>query len=514
MLTHGEKLAKGRPVSFSPTSASLKLILAASAALTVWVGWRSLGWPLIHDAPLMHYIAWLISQGAVPYRDIFDMNLPGVYLIHLVVLKLAGPGDLAWRLFDLAWLVITCGLLFVYCRPAGDGWTAATAALVFALYHLSGGAWHAGQRDFLLCPFLLIGALEVVRSLEHGGAFRPLAAAGLALGTGMMLKPQAGVYWIACALVASWGAARQGHAAAPRASAVVATGLVAPALVLGWLALRGGFAPFLAILAGYVVPLYSHVGRAPIWEALGWYPYARHLCALWAILLVLALPGTLPEGGGARKALALLGVGYGWFHFQLQGKGWEYHLYPLALFLAALIPFAVSSPFLAGSGRSLVVWRRRAALVVLAALVVTLGAKGADAMHIDWIPLKARRVAAITRDLRILVPPGGTVQVMDTTEGGIHALFNLGLREPTRFIYDFHFFHDETDPRIRALRAEFVAGLEAKRPAAIVVLRDSFNRPGYDRLRDMPELMALLDRAYTLAVTGDDYRIYAKRADS
>jgi hypothetical protein len=492
----------------------LKLVLAGSAALAVWLGWRSLGWPLIHDAPLMHYIAWLISEGAVPYRDAFDMNPPGVYLIHLAVLQLAGSGDLAWRLFDLAWLGLTCGLLFAYCRPAGDRWTAATAALVFALYHLSGGAWHVGQRDFLLCPFLLIGALGVVRSLPPGSAFGPLFAAGLALGAGMTIKPQAGVYWIGCAFVAAWGAARRGRAAVPRASAVLAAGLVVPAIVLGWLASRGGLAPFLAILTGYVVPLYTHAGRVRVWDALGWYPYGLRLCSLWAILLVLALPGTAPEGGGARKALTLLGVAYGWFHFQLQGKGWEYHLYPLALFLSALVPFAVSAVSPAGSARSLAMLRRRAAVAVLAALVVTLGAKGVDAMHIEWIPLKARRVAAITRELRPLVPPGGTVQVMDTTEGGIHALFNLRLREPTRFIYDFHFFHDQTDPRIRALQAEFVAGLEARPPAAIVVLRDTWHRPGYDRLREVPGLMPLLDRAYALAVTGDDYRIYAKRADS
>jgi hypothetical protein len=51
---------------------SLKLILAVSAGLGVWLGWRSLGWPLVHDAPLMHYVAWLMAQGAVPYRDVFD----------------------------------------------------------------------------------------------------------------------------------------------------------------------------------------------------------------------------------------------------------------------------------------------------------------------------------------------------------------------------------------------------------------------------------------------------------
>ncbi len=147
----------------------MKLILAGSAGLCVWLGWRSLGWPLIHDAPIMHYVAWLMAQGAVPYRDVFDMNMPGVYLIHWAVLSIVGPGDLAWRLVDLVWLAAVCGLLFVYGIRTGDRAAAAAGAVLFALYHLSGGAWRVGQRDFLLCLFLLAGALGVARSLERGG---------------------------------------------------------------------------------------------------------------------------------------------------------------------------------------------------------------------------------------------------------------------------------------------------------------------------------------------------------
>ncbi|HLF50057.1 MAG TPA: hypothetical protein VJA45_11835, partial [Methylomirabilota bacterium] len=107
-----------------------------------------------------------------------------------------------------------------------------------------------------------------------------------------------------------------------------------------------------------------------------------------------------------------------------------------------------------------------------------------------------------------------TVQVMDVTEGGIHALLRLGVRQPTRFLYDFHFFHDAGDMRIRALRAELAAGIEAVRPAAIVVFKDVWLAPGYERLADLPALSALLERAYALAVEGDGYRIYATRTDS
>jgi len=160
------------------------------------------------------------------------------------------------------------------------------------------------------------------------------------------------------------------------------------------------------------------------------------------------------------------------------------------------------------------VLRRAAALVLFAATAMVLGAKGVDALEEPWIADKARRVAALTRDLASRVPPGAMAQVIDVTEGGVHALWSLRLREPTRFIYDFHFFHDTGDPRIVALREEFVAGLAAQPPAAIVVLRDTWNRLGYERLADWPDVARLLARSYTLAVEGDDYRIYVKRADS
>lgn len=496
----------------------MKLILVASAAVTGFLVWRSLGWPLIHDAPLMHYVAWLITQGAVPYRDAFDMNLPGVYLLHLAVLVAGGPGDWAWRLFDLGWLAATCAVIFAYCRPMSGDWAAASGAALFALYHLSGGAWRAGQRDFLLCLFLLAGVYGVARAIEAGGA-RPLAAAGLALGAAMTIKPYAGLLWVGCILVAALTARRRERSAARAAAAIAGAGLVVPALVFGWLAWRGGLGPFVDILTGYVLPLYSRIGRSSVWTALGWYEYGWPLWLLFAAVGAAALLSPAREGFAARKWLAALGALYGGLHFWLQSKGWEYQLYPLALFLCALAPTVAVR---ASTGR----WagprfapRRAVPLMLWAALVVVLGVKGAHALEPPWIAEKARRVAAVTADLReVLSAPGAgaapTVQVMDVTEGGIHALLRLGLREPTRFLYDFHFFHDERDPRVQALRAEFVGALEAGPPAAIVVFRDTWNRPGYDRIEEFPALRRLLEGAYRMAVEGDGYRVYAKRSRS
>ena len=137
-----------------------------------------------------------------------------------------------------------------------------------------------------------------------------------------------------------------------------------------------------------------------------------------------------------------------------------------------------------------------------------------EAADASWIAVKEARVSSLVRDLTGLVGPGASVQVMDVTEGGIHALLRLHVRQPTRFLYDFHFFHDERDPRIQALRAEFAGDLERGHPAAVVVFRDTWRRQGYERLKEFPAVYLLLEREYRLAVEGDGYRIYAKRAGS
>jgi hypothetical protein len=483
-----------------------------AAALLV----RSLSWPLVHDAPLMHYIAWLVGQGAVPYRDVLDMNMPGVYLVHRAVLAVGGAGDAAWRAFDLLCLAAAGGLLYALVRPLGDRWTAASAGMLFALYHLAGGAWRAGQRDFIACALLLAGAWGVARFRDAGQGWT-LLAAGLALGAATMLKPHAALYALACAAVTAvvaGRAARAGAAGGGGAWAVaaplgaLAAGVAIPvAAVLGWLAARGGLAAFADVLGGYVLPLYSQVARVPAWTVMTSPPLGWAALTFAATALTLGLVAAAPGPLGARHALLALGAVYGAVHFVAQGKGWAYHLYPAGCFLCGLVGAA-----LGGWRGAPARWGRVATAALFAAMVVLLGLEGARPADAAWIPRKIERVRAVERELAALAPPPARVQVLDVTEGGIHALLRLGLRQPTRFIYDFHFYHHESDPRIQALRAELVRGLAEGRPAAVVVFRDEWMRTGYDRLRRFPELAALLARDYELRLDDErGFRIHAQR---
>jgi hypothetical protein len=490
--------------SSRPISVGSALVVAGFGALAALLAWRSLAWPLIHDVALMHYAAWRIGEGAVPYRDLFDMNQPGTYLIHLAVLRTLGGGDLAWRIVDLAWLAATAGAIAALAAPWG-ALASAAGAVLFASYQLAGGAWQAGQRDFLVCLFLLLGALGVARWLE-GGRLVTLVWSGAALGAGITVKPHVAVFVGALAAVIAIAALRPcGVPTAAGVTAVfVASAASAPIAVLAWLAASGGLSAWYEIVTGYLLPLYSRLGRTAPWTVYRWHAWIPIALGVTVSLL----SAVMRRHAHWRHLVAVLGVGYGVVHYVAQGKGWEYHLYPLAAFAAVLV--AAELPAALAMRRRLVAGALAAALV---ASLVLLGAKGLEAAPAEYWWARHATVRAVEADLRGRLRPGDTVQVLDTTEGGVHALFRLGILQPTRFLYDFHFFHDERSAVVQALRAELVRGLDTRPPRLIVLFERGWPVGEYDRVERFPALAERLQQRYQPPVNGAGYRIYVTRDD-
>jgi hypothetical protein len=474
------------------------LIVLALGALAAALAWGSRGWPLIHDAPLMHYIAWRIGEGATPYRDLFDMNFPGVYLLHMGVLALFGPGDAGWRAFDLVWLtgtfVAAAALAAPWGRLASSG-----AAVFFAVYHLAGGAWHAGQRDFLLCPFLLLAALGVARWAEKEGDRASLAWGGLALGAGITVKPHASVLAVALIVLVAVVGRRAGRSLVRSVTILVATQALAPLAVTAWLAATGALGAWREIVFEYLLPLYSRVGGPERWTFHRWH--------VWVPLLAgatLSIGATLARRRfTARHAVVALGLGYGAAHYVGQGKGWEYHLYPLAAFVAVAL-FMEMGPLLEAGSRA--AWPLLACVVVAGGI---LGLKGAEASDAAWIAMKERRVSALVADLDDRLEPRDVVQVLDTTEAGVHALLRLHAVQPTRFLYDFHFYHDRQSTMVTRLREELLAGLDARPPKFMVLFERGWPGGGYERVEDFPGLRRRLS-TYRVDRRGDGYTVYAR----
>jgi hypothetical protein len=483
--------------------AAAAVFLVALAALQLL--WASRGWRLVHDAPIMHYVAWQILEGAAPYRDLFDMNFPGVYAVHLLVLATLGPGDLAFRLFDLVLLTVTGAGLWAAVRSAGP-WGGPAAAALFGLYHVAGGPWLAGQRELLLCALLAWSAAGAIAWPGASSRARPtrLAGAALALGTAVWVKPHAAllvpflVWWV-------WSRSR--GPVRGRALATVGAGLALPGVAfVTWLGWAGGLAAFTDITLGYLIPLYSRLGRSDLLREIAERDYGP--LALLGLLAWAGLGAAVLALTRRRGTLAVLatGLGYGAAHFWLQGRGWEYHFYPLALFAVA-----VGGAGLGASVASRRGWLAAALVIALAVTAAALWTKGRRNLDPAWIEAKLGRVGRVSAALQPLVDAGGTVQVLDTTDGGIHALLRLKARQPSRFLYDFHFHHDASHPYVRRLRAELIDALRARPPAAVVVFAQGWPTGGYERVAGFPELQDWLSAGYRLSEEGDGYRLYVGR---
>ena len=483
-------------LSPSPRSLISYAIVGAFVVSAAVLAWRSRTWPLFHDAPVLHYIAWRIGAGDVPYRDLFEINAPGAYLIHLAAWRLGGLSDLTWRLYDLGWLALAAAAAFVFARAWGV--VAATgAAAFFALYHLAGSPWEAGQRDFFLCPFLLAGAAGVVRWAERSDRCA-LALAGLSLGAATTIKPHVALLILMFGAVIVVRAKRQ--ALTPLALYAGAAA-VAPLAIVGWLAAAGALTAWRELVVDYLVPVYTGLRPAARWEV-----YRPHAWAPIAVGVVLSMAVAVARRAlSVRHVVAMLGVAYGVLHYVIQGKGWDYHLYPLVAF-AAVTLFAELEPALA--------WRPRAVGMPLAACCLAaatlLGARGLDAVPTYFASAKVTHVRHVVGDLARMTRPDDLVQVLDTTEGGVHALLLLGLRQPTRFLCDFPLFATPAAPITARYRAEFIAGFDARPPRAVVVFARAWPHGGPERVASFAALAERLARDYAIAVRRQGYTIYAR----
>src|SRR5207237_8287328 len=121
--------------------------------------WRSLDWPLIGDATIFHFIADEMRTGAMPYRDIYDVNMPLIYFIHLAVVAIGGMSDVAWRAFDLASAAVMSWLILMLVWPAGRA-LATHAALIALTVHLLLGPYSAGPPAYLMSSVALGSAFR------------------------------------------------------------------------------------------------------------------------------------------------------------------------------------------------------------------------------------------------------------------------------------------------------------------------------------------------------------------
>src|SRR5579859_7928933 len=80
----------------------------------------SLQWRMVHDSPLIMYFAFVIDRlHYIPYRDFFDLDLPGSFALYIVIAKILGYTDIALHLADVAFFGLIAALTWVWQKQFG-----------------------------------------------------------------------------------------------------------------------------------------------------------------------------------------------------------------------------------------------------------------------------------------------------------------------------------------------------------------------------------------------------------
>jgi hypothetical protein len=515
----------------------------AWAALLVAIAVESLRWPLIRDAPLMEYVAWSVRRGSVPYRDVFDMNLPGTYATHVVGQVLGGTSALHVRLLDL--VVLGLGAVGVHrlTRPFGPIAARSSSLLLAFTALVVGGPELALQRDWLVAIASLWAVVLVLSPAATRRWVRALGAGALA-GYATMVKPTAAlvVGVLVVVLVAraragddeptgapdgagaperSWRAAAR--AALPEAAAVGAGAAIVVVALMAWIVWLGGGSSLRWMWSNYF-PLYARLdGSGMEVGSLGAHvaEVVRRVASTATTDLLLLVPSlgvvalfVRPRPGALSRrlaAIALLGA-VGIVSLVSTPRVWDYYWWPWNVAAIAMVGVLVQD--VAGRAGERRGWRVASGAVVAALGVATVLSALCLVRPWDERPYVTEHVAAvdeISAALRERAGPGDEVQVLDTTVGGVQAALAASLPPATPFIYDFHFFHDVDDPAVQTLRRRLIDGLERSEPRLVVVARRSWShRRTMADLASFPELATFLDD-YRPVVSNDQLVLLERR---
>ena len=327
------------------------MVLSVVIANGVWCGRNRVA----GDVAWYLYAVKRITNGAVLYRDIHDMNLPVVYLLYLPLAwlnKLSGWPMEVW-LYGAIWCVVGATLFAICQLPEVSRAARGLVAMSTAFAALTLNRFQLGQRDpvcALLFAGLVIATYRRIRSPEARPGW-PSWIAVAAGGMGMAMKPHFLLPWalIVTALACHIGARR----------AVFMKECWAPVVIsaVSWFVTLAAFPDFLTMVR--VASRYYSGMNASVYE----------FSPLMVPLVVATVAFLRKLESKLRPLVILSALATAGFAVEcvVQGKAFPYHLTPAMFWGTVTGGLLFVEPMERGTAR----WRMSAATVIVpVALVV------------------------------------------------------------------------------------------------------------------------------------------------
>ena len=174
---------------FKKLISSFLIILSIVLFVTILF---SLKWRYMHDSPIMFYLSSLVSSyGWVPYRDFFDMNMPGTYFAYTLLGSLFGFSDIGVRVADLCLLAILFFSTWIWIKEFGKK-AAWAGCILWGLVYLRFGPAMSLQREYLVLVLIVL-AIVVSMRVRSIGYWTKHLMVGLLFGLAFTIKPQSAI---------------------------------------------------------------------------------------------------------------------------------------------------------------------------------------------------------------------------------------------------------------------------------------------------------------------------------
>lgn len=500
----------------------IAVVLVAAAVVLLAATWR-LG--LTTEGAQLQYVALQILNGRVPYRDLFEINMPVTYLFGMTVIEVFGKSDLGWRTFDYFALILIVVPLCL-CFPRGKRDAACIAGALFAIYHVVGsGASGLGQRDFLmlipLAWFTLCYCLGVP-SLRRQNSLLFVGVAGGLLGLAAFVKPTALVLFpiFAVHLVIL---AKRVRGSVYSSASLLGGGLFTAVGIFSWLGIAGGLHAFIDIQLNFVLPIYSRYHYPFSWQGNRVLIFLSAIGVLSAVSCMLHFrerghdayaPGEIRSQ--SRGTVFCIMTAFGLVHYIAQWKFSSYHWNVLIAYSL----FTTATAFNLSRASTVPAIRSLGSVLVVGALLGTLGLFYTSRLTLPQLFSVKRSdlVLSLEHDLAAMGAAGRVVQPIDDTAGVLETLYRTNRPLPTRYVYGFPFFLPDQSRYLSVLRSDFLSALAERGYPPIVIANVQFPYGAtYDTLRQWPDFVKFLNEHYSLAIdrffpqSGKGYRIYVPR---
>jgi len=508
--------------------------------VTAYLGVCTLSWEIYWDHAGFLYYAWLANErGYALYRDVLDVNMPGVHLFTILVSKVIGYGDFAWRFFDLLWVGAMAAISWKLM--ARFSWRVAwPAAVIFSWAYLNQKESQAFQRDYLMILPIALACLVAI-STSSCWQSRPrlkIVLIGALFGIAASLKPQAAFFapWVVCCNCdgAPLTPPEAGRIAWVkevlwRGVYAMAGFLATLAAILLWLWVHGGLTSFLNVAATYW-PVYSNqvfdhaivTGTTDerrffvLQSALDLRNlYSKKYLVFPSLLMPFFVLDSNHATPNQRATARLLLYGALCYFLEviLVGNFHPYSWMPLIFFMCMLISLAFGAPAGQGFPRMNRILMFGAAFVIGMSLFVDFPRSFMNQISggrpmTQW----THRVLESEKVMKLVVNSGDKLQPLDWLGGTSRIMLRLGMEPATPYLADAGFYHESRHPVVMEMRQDFLWRLRAAPPRFIMkvrTLRLSANDPNDDGSFDR-EVAEFITQGYMRLFEGSGYEIFIR----